>query len=306
MIGIEEATARLCPTRSIPSPSPPPSVPSGPSPAPGLRCAGCRSTDPGSPHLGGRLGAPVPAARLSPVPGERAPVGAIPPTFGGPHPRAVASRHRPALGRRRRRPRRPDRRRARLRGPARRDRPANRRRAPLPRRFGELTAKRYAATVAASGGLPVDRVAGRRDRARGCAGPRDRRPSRCDRGTASRGSDRRPARDLARRPRRCDRRGSPGRRRGLLARGVVEGASTRRPIYRDAVEATPPALDEIVLVVPGARRERRRRGGGPRRHHRRRDEPPAASQTAQRTTSAPPSSPTRPAPSPRPTASGST
>jgi leucyl aminopeptidase len=38
----------------------------------------------------------------------------------------------------------------------------------------------------------------------------------------------------------------------LLARGVVEGAFEPATIYRDNVKSVPPALDELVLVAPGA------------------------------------------------------
>jgi leucyl aminopeptidase len=38
----------------------------------------------------------------------------------------------------------------------------------------------------------------------------------------------------------------------LLARGVVEGAFEPATIYRDNVKSVPPALDELILVAPGA------------------------------------------------------
>ena len=39
-----------------------------------------------------------------------------------------------------------------------------------------------------------------------------------------------------------------------LARGVVEGGYDPRTIYRDKVDTTPPVLDELILVLPGADR----------------------------------------------------
>jgi leucyl aminopeptidase len=38
----------------------------------------------------------------------------------------------------------------------------------------------------------------------------------------------------------------------LLARGVVEGSFEPAGIYRDEVKSAPPALDELILVAPGA------------------------------------------------------
>ncbi len=38
----------------------------------------------------------------------------------------------------------------------------------------------------------------------------------------------------------------------LLARGVVEGSFEPATIYRDGYESAPPALDELILVAPGA------------------------------------------------------
>jgi len=38
----------------------------------------------------------------------------------------------------------------------------------------------------------------------------------------------------------------------LLARGVVEGTYEPQAIYRETVESAPPAIDELILVAPGA------------------------------------------------------
>ncbi|MFL5779183.1 MAG: M17 family peptidase N-terminal domain-containing protein, partial [Chloroflexota bacterium] len=38
----------------------------------------------------------------------------------------------------------------------------------------------------------------------------------------------------------------------LVVRGVVEGSFDPQTIYREVVEAAPPQLDELILVVPGA------------------------------------------------------
>jgi leucyl aminopeptidase len=39
---------------------------------------------------------------------------------------------------------------------------------------------------------------------------------------------------------------------GLVARGILEGGYDPRTIYRDEVEASPPVIDELILVAPGA------------------------------------------------------
>ena len=39
---------------------------------------------------------------------------------------------------------------------------------------------------------------------------------------------------------------------GLVARGVLEGAYDPRTIYRENVESTPPVIDELILIAPGA------------------------------------------------------
>ena len=51
----------------------------------------------------------------------------------------------------------------------------------------------------------------------------------------------------------------------LLARGVVEGSFDPAAIYRAAPEASPPALDELILVAPGADATAARRGRRARR-----------------------------------------
>jgi leucyl aminopeptidase len=46
--------------------------------------------------------------------------------------------------------------------------------------------------------------------------------------------------------------GGPAAVAELLARGVVEGSFEPATIYRDGYESAPPALDELILVAPGA------------------------------------------------------
>ena len=53
--------------------------------------------------------------------------------------------------------------------------------------------------------------------------------------------------------------GGPAAVAELLARGVVEGSFDPAAIYRAAPEASPPALDELILVAPGADPGRSRR-----------------------------------------------
>ena len=262
------------------------------------------------------LDRPQRAADTQP-PGQRATLApialtpAVPPrpvTSPGGSTRATSCRHRSAVGRPRRRPRRPHRRRAGLRRPARRARPADRRRAAAARSRSascRASATRRRSPRAASS--PAGRVAGRRARRPGDARSRDRRPGRGRGRAPARRPDGPAPRDLARRP-------SPRRSTAdaaavaeLVARGVVEGRYDPRTIYRDEVDSAPPDLDELILVAPGARR-----GGadGGRRARRRSSArartSPGRSPTAPRTTSAPRSSPTRRAPSPSSTACGST
>ena len=100
---------------------------------------------------------------------------------GGPDHRADPCRHRPAMGRRRRRPRHPDRRRAGVRRPARRARPADRRRAARARRVRRAAGPSATSTVAGAAGeiagrrRPDDRR-GRCRRARSGDGRAHRRP----------------------------------------------------------------------------------------------------------------------------------
>ena len=83
----------------------------------------------------------------------------------------------------------------------------------------------------------------------------------------------------------------------LVARGVVEGSYDPRTIYREDVESSPPELDELILVAPGADAAAVTAAGGARPDHRRGRQPrPDALQPGRPTTSARRSSPTRPAP----------
>ena len=86
------------------------------------------------PDRRGQLRAPAPTCRDVHCPQRSIGARAAPPSRERYVARAAACRYRSAMGRQGRRPRRPDRRRARLRGPARRARPADRRRAARPRR----------------------------------------------------------------------------------------------------------------------------------------------------------------------------
>ena len=93
----------------------------------------------------------------------------------------------------------------------------------------------------------------------------------------------------------------------LVARGVVEGGFDPKTLYRDDVATAPPVLDELILVAPGADAGAARRPrsaamiiGEGANHARVALEPVGQRRHARR------SSPTRPAPSPRSTACGST
>ena len=149
------------------------------------------------------------------------------------------------------RPRHPDRRRAGVRGTARRARSAHRRRASRARRLR-----------GAEGQALLDRARRwRRARRRPRPGGRHRRRRQ------ARSRDRRAGRRRGRAPARRPDGPSAGRlaatagRRGwatppevvaeLVARGVVEGSYDPKSIYRDEVESAPPELDELILIAPG-------------------------------------------------------
>ncbi len=117
--------------------------------------------------------------------------------------------------------------------------------------FGELTEKRYSTALAGAGELPVTRILAVSRRRGRQARPRDRRSPRGDVRATTRRPDGRLAGDLARASRRSAR-GRRGRVAELIARGVVEGSYEPQAIYREKVESAPPALDELILIAPGA------------------------------------------------------
>jgi leucyl aminopeptidase len=117
--------------------------------------------------------------------------------------------------------------------------------------FGELTGKPYAAALVAAGALPSGRLL-----AVGTGPGADvGRETVLHLGAAiERRLAGRPVRTLA-----IWLGGLPDLLEGgaaataeLLARGVVEGSFDPAAIYRAAPEATPPVLDELILVAPGA------------------------------------------------------
>ena len=117
--------------------------------------------------------------------------------------------------------------------------------------FGELTAQRYAAAVAAAGDLPAGRLLPI------AAGPADafdreiavRLGSAIERRLAGR-AVRRLAIWLGDLPSALG--GDVAAVAELLARGVVEGSFDLAGLYHDNSESAPPALDELVIVAPDA------------------------------------------------------
>ncbi len=116
--------------------------------------------------------------------------------------------------------------------------------------FGELSAKRFDSAIVASGDLPVGRVL-----AIGAGEPDalDRQAvvrlgAAIERRLAGR-SVRRLAIWLGDLPAHLA--GEAPAVAELLARGVVEGTFEPQAIYRSAVEAAPPELEELVIVAPG-------------------------------------------------------
>jgi leucyl aminopeptidase len=117
--------------------------------------------------------------------------------------------------------------------------------------FGELTGKRFATALAAAGDLPAGRLLAV---GTGPAAELDRETIVHLGATIERRLAGRPVRtlaiwlgDLA-----ATLDGGAAAAAGLLARGVVEGSFDPAAIYRAAPEASPPALDELILVAPGA------------------------------------------------------
>jgi leucyl aminopeptidase len=117
--------------------------------------------------------------------------------------------------------------------------------------FGELTGKRYATALAAAGGLPSGRLL------LVLIGD----PAKLDRETVVRvaaAAERRLGGRSVKRmafwlsPLADALVGGAAEAAGLVARGVLEGAYDPRTIYRDDVDASPPVIDELILVAPGA------------------------------------------------------
>jgi leucyl aminopeptidase len=116
--------------------------------------------------------------------------------------------------------------------------------------FGELTAKRYASALAAAGELPVRRLV---LVAAGEAGSVDREVVHRLGATIERRLGGRKVGRLAvwvgDLGDRID--GGSAAVAELLVRGIVEGHYEPKGIYLDRVEAAPPVLDELIVVVPG-------------------------------------------------------
>ena len=118
-------------------------------------------------------------------------------------------------------------------------------------RFGELTGKRYATALSAAGDLPAGRIL--------ALSMGD--PARLDRETVVRlaaAAERRLGGRSVKRlafwlsPLAEHLDGGAGVVAGLVARGVLEGSYDPRTIYLEHVESTPPIIDELILVAPGA------------------------------------------------------
>jgi leucyl aminopeptidase len=117
--------------------------------------------------------------------------------------------------------------------------------------FGELTGKRYATALAASGDLPAGRLLAV---GTGPLAELDRETVVHLGATAERRLAGRPVGSLA--IWLADlvtlRDGGAAVIAELLARGVVEGAFDPATLYREAPDDMPPALEELILVAPGA------------------------------------------------------
>ncbi len=117
--------------------------------------------------------------------------------------------------------------------------------------FGELTGKRFATALAAAGELPAGRLLAL---GTGPLGELDRETVVHLGATVERRLGGRPVRTLA-----IWLGDLPGALDGgapvvaeLLARGVVEGSFDPAAIYRAAPDDSPPALDQLIIVAPGA------------------------------------------------------
>jgi leucyl aminopeptidase len=117
-------------------------------------------------------------------------------------------------------------------------------------RFGELKAKRYATSLAASGQLPAGRLV---TVGAGEADALDRETVVRIAASAERRLGGRQVRRLAVwiSPLAAVLEGGPAAVAELVTRGIVEGSYDPQTIYRASVEAAPPVLDELVLVAPG-------------------------------------------------------
>jgi leucyl aminopeptidase len=115
--------------------------------------------------------------------------------------------------------------------------------------FGELTGTRYATALAAAGDLPAGRLLAV---GTGPAAELDRETVVRLGATIERRLAGRPVRTLAIWLGDLAAALDGDAAAELLARGVVEGSFDPTTIYRAAPEAVPPALDELILVAPGA------------------------------------------------------
>ena len=242
-----------------------------PRPCPaGARGSGRARTGPERPRGGATLSAAPPrsTARRPQAPARRE----IPEDSS----RADSRRHRPALGGRRRPPRRPRGRRAVVHRRARRARPPQRRRAP---RHGRVRRASPQALRHGPGGTgrPAREADPGRVRRRGRTASTARRPAgsprrRCDASSTATCSSM--AVWLA--PITAGLGGDQALAAELVARGVVEGGFEPKTIYREDSDAAPPVLDELVLVVADAagRRGARRRARPDHRRGREHGPPP--------------------------------
>ncbi len=117
--------------------------------------------------------------------------------------------------------------------------------------FGELRSKRYSTTLVGAGEIPVQRVMAI---AAGAADAIDREAVHHVGASVERRLGGNPVKRLAIWLGDLATHLDDGAEAvaELLTRGVVEGTYEPQAIYRDVVETAPPALDELILIAPGA------------------------------------------------------